>query len=58
MIILRLPIPVVVIYFIGGGAALMTAPIKEMFRALAPKVIFKDEYANCRANWLAAGGKA
>lgn len=57
MIILRLPYPVVVIYFIGGGAALMTPAIKETFKALAPKVIFKDEYENCRANWGAAGGK-
>jgi hypothetical protein len=57
MIILRLPYPVVVIYFIGGGAALMTSSLKDTFKALAPKVIFKDEYTNCRANWIAAGGK-
>lgn len=58
LIILRLPYPVVVIYFIGGGAALMTPAIKDTFKALAPKVFFKDEYANVRANWVAAGGKA
>lgn len=57
LIILRLPYPVVVIHFIGGGAALMTPTIKDTFKALAPKVFFKDEYANVRANWVAAGGK-
>ncbi len=57
MLILRLPCPVVVIYFIGGGAALMTPAIKDIFKPLAQKVIFKDEYANARANWVAAGGK-
>jgi hypothetical protein len=44
------------LYIIGGGASLMKSNknIKAMFTSLAKQVIIKDEFANCRANWLEA----
>ncbi|MCP4083185.1 MAG: hypothetical protein GY743_23430 [Planctomycetaceae bacterium] len=57
MISLPLPKPIDRLYIIGGGAALMTPAIKTTFSRLSPKTIFKDEYANCRANWRKAGGE-
>lgn len=57
IIALRLPNPITKLYVIGGGAALMTSAIKNTFSPLADKVIFKNEYANCEANWRKAGGK-
>lgn len=57
LITLRWPHPIKKIYIIGGGAALMTPSIKASFSPLADKVIFKNEYANCEANWRKAGGK-
>lgn len=50
-------LPLNCIYIIGGGAALMTPTVKATFTPLAEKVIVKDEYANARANWVAAGGE-
>lgn len=49
--------PINRLYIIGGGASLMPESVKSSIKELAPKVIFKDEYATCRANWLEAGGK-
>jgi hypothetical protein len=49
--------PINRLYIIGGGAPLMPENVKASIKSLAPKVVFKDEYATCRANWLAAGGK-
>ncbi len=48
--------PIHRLYIIGGGASLMPENVKSSIKSLAPKVVFKDEYANCRANWVAAGG--
>lgn len=56
IIALRLPDPITKLYIIGGGAALMSPAIKTGFTPLADKVIFKNEYANCEANWRKAGG--
>lgn len=56
IIALRLPNPITKLYIIGGGAALMSPTIKAVFAPLADKVIFKNEYANCEANWRKAGG--
>lgn len=56
-VIRRLPVEVNRIYVIGGGAALMPPSVQKSIKQLAPDVIIKDEYANCRANWRAAGGK-
>jgi hypothetical protein len=53
----RLPVEVSRIYVIGGGAALMPAHIQRIIKQLAPRVVIKDEYANCRANWNTARGK-
>lgn len=51
--------PIEKIEIIGGGAELMTPPVRTMFLSLAPKVAIAKgaEYKNVRANWLAAGGK-
>lgn len=49
--------PINRLYIIGGGASLMPENVKSSIKSLAPQVVFKDEYANCRANWGAAGGK-
>lgn len=57
IIALRLPNPITKLYVIGGGAALMTPAIRATFSPLADKVIFKNEYANCEANWRKAGGR-
>lgn len=57
LINLRLPQPISRLYLIGGGAALMPATVKSDFTSLAQKVVLKNEYANCEANWRAAGGK-
>ena len=43
------------LYIIGGGAALMPAPIKATFAPLAGKLTVKNEYPNCEANWRHAG---
>jgi hypothetical protein len=52
-----LPQPIEKIAIIGGGASLMTSPIKATFSQLVTSVVFKDEYENARSNWRAAGGK-
>lgn len=52
-----LPVEVSRIYVIGGGAALMPLSVQKTIKQLADDVFIKDEYANCRANWTAAGGK-
>lgn len=57
LFIRRLPTQVGKIYIIGGGAALMPTSVQKTIKQLAPVVIIGDEYANCRANWRAAGGK-
>lgn len=49
-----LPRPVSKIYIIGGGARLMPANVKSSIKALADKVIIKDEFANSEANWKEA----
>lgn len=56
IIALRLPNRITKLYVIGGGAALMPSTIKAAFTPLAEKVIFKNEYANCEANYRKAGG--
>lgn len=56
-IIRKLPVEVSRIYVIGGGAALMPPSIQKTIRQLAPTVVIGNEYANCRGNWLTAGGK-
>ncbi len=48
--------PIDRLYIIGGGAALMPPGIQSNFDLLADKVIFKNEYANAKANWRSAGG--
>ncbi len=53
----KLPQDIEKIVMVGGGAALMTAPIKADFSRLAKRVVVKDEYENARANWRAAGGE-
>jgi hypothetical protein len=53
----KLPYDIDRLYIIGGGASLMPNSVQQSIKTLAPKVIFKDEYTNCRANWLKAGGK-
>lgn len=52
--------PVKKIEIIGGGAELMTPPVRVAFKALAPNVIIGKgaEYKNARMNWLAAGGQS
>ncbi len=59
MIKRRIPLDVDKIEFIGGGAEMMTPPIKATFKKLAPSVVIKRgaEYENARANWRAAGGE-
>lgn len=57
MFIRVLPVEVSRIYVIGGGAALMPLSVQKTIKQLATDVFIKDEYANARANWLAAGGK-
>ena len=44
------------LYLIGGGAALLKSQkiIKATFTSLAKSVVIKDEFANCRANWIEA----
>lgn len=49
--------PVEKIVIIGGGAMLMSPPIKQAFSKLAEKVVIKSEYENCIENWRVAGGK-
>lgn len=49
--------PINCLYIIGGGASLMPENVKSTIKTLASKVVFKNEYSTCRANWLAAGGK-
>jgi hypothetical protein len=44
------------IYFIGGGASLATSRVKQSFAGLAPRIIYKNEYANAEANWRKARG--
>lgn len=56
MINLKLPKSVDRLYLIGGGVALMTSRIKATFAPLAPKVVIRNEFANCEANWRYAGG--
>jgi hypothetical protein len=56
MIRRKLRQPIEKIAIIGGGAPLMTSPIRATFGQLTNQLVVKDEYENARANWLAAGG--
>lgn len=56
LFIRQLPVPISRLYIIGGGAVLMPQSTRNNIKTLVPKVYFKDEYANCRANYLKAGG--
>lgn len=42
------------LYLIGGGVSLMPTSVRSHFTSLAKKVVFKDEFANARANWKEA----